>query len=342
MIPKYIQLKDALNDAIIQKKYPLYSKLPTEIELAKDYKVSRATVRQALALLEADGIIEKKWGSGNTVINTKDDSKKNTIALIIPSLSSVGDLNLYDELSSILSKQKFTIETYETNNSLEREREILSSFSTDIYAGYIIKPAASALPSVNSDYFQKLLKWQQPVVFIGKVPDSIYSASNVEINDYECGYMCARYFINKGKNNTGALFNILDYKSFSRYLGFISAFRDANLSFPENLICWIGTQDANVKEYISNNLDALDGLVCDDEILVSSIYNTLIQIGNMNEYHFEIVCCQDTISEGSTPVPVTTMGYTKSLSHEIADIFLSIKKDGSNKSATINYKLIQR
>ena len=39
--------------------------LPTEAELASRYKVSRQTVRQALAQLTQEGLIEKRQGSGS-------------------------------------------------------------------------------------------------------------------------------------------------------------------------------------------------------------------------------------------------------------------------------------
>ena len=78
MVPKYIVLKEKINEDILSDIYPLDSKLPTEVELAKKYNVSRSTVRQALELLVNDGIISKRWGSGNTVISKSDSSKKKT------------------------------------------------------------------------------------------------------------------------------------------------------------------------------------------------------------------------------------------------------------------------
>ncbi|MFF3770525.1 GntR family transcriptional regulator [Streptomyces sp. NPDC002232] len=43
------------------------SRLPSEPKLATHYKVSTPTVRQALALLQAEGLIEKTHGKGNFV-----------------------------------------------------------------------------------------------------------------------------------------------------------------------------------------------------------------------------------------------------------------------------------
>ena len=51
------------------------SRLPSEPELAKSLGVSRTTLRQALALLQDDGLIKNIQGKGNFIIKTS--SKKN-------------------------------------------------------------------------------------------------------------------------------------------------------------------------------------------------------------------------------------------------------------------------
>jgi len=50
--------------------YPEGSKLPTEPLLAEQLGISRSTLRQALALLQEDGILESKKGIGNFVRKT--------------------------------------------------------------------------------------------------------------------------------------------------------------------------------------------------------------------------------------------------------------------------------
>ena len=42
-------------------------RLPTEAAISQRYKVSRQTVRQALSVLEQEGLIEKRQGSGSYI-----------------------------------------------------------------------------------------------------------------------------------------------------------------------------------------------------------------------------------------------------------------------------------
>jgi len=69
--PRYLQLAQALSDAIRRNVYPVGSLLPTEVELASQYGVSRQTIRQALSQLRAQGLLSSRKGVG-----TRVDAKK--------------------------------------------------------------------------------------------------------------------------------------------------------------------------------------------------------------------------------------------------------------------------
>lgn len=67
-VPAYYQIETDLKKRIMRHEWEINSRLPAEEELAKQYDVSRLTLRQALAELEKDGIIRKQRGKG-TFIN---------------------------------------------------------------------------------------------------------------------------------------------------------------------------------------------------------------------------------------------------------------------------------
>jgi len=66
-IPLYYKLQTILRNKILSGELVSGDRLPTEKDLAKEYKVSRATVRQALASLEKDGLIIRRRGKGTFV-----------------------------------------------------------------------------------------------------------------------------------------------------------------------------------------------------------------------------------------------------------------------------------
>lgn len=69
--PLYLQLKELLRSMIMDGSYAPHSKLPSENELIKQYKLSRITVRQALRDLQKEGLIFSIQGKGSFVTKPK-------------------------------------------------------------------------------------------------------------------------------------------------------------------------------------------------------------------------------------------------------------------------------
>ncbi|MEH7010631.1 GntR family transcriptional regulator [Neobacillus niacini] len=68
--PLYINVYDELLLQIKKGVFPVDSRLPSEPDLASRLGISRATLRQALALLQDDGIVRNIRGKGNFVVNS--------------------------------------------------------------------------------------------------------------------------------------------------------------------------------------------------------------------------------------------------------------------------------
>lgn len=67
-LPLYIQLKKIIKKQIISGELKPGDLLPAELVYQNDYDVSRITVRQAIADLENEGLVERRRGKGTTVI----------------------------------------------------------------------------------------------------------------------------------------------------------------------------------------------------------------------------------------------------------------------------------
>ncbi|HAT1683366.1 TPA: GntR family transcriptional regulator [Klebsiella oxytoca] len=69
----YVKVYNHIKDMICKGIYPEGGKLPSEPELARLLNVSRVTLRQSLALLQEDGVIEARHGSGNIVLRSGNE-----------------------------------------------------------------------------------------------------------------------------------------------------------------------------------------------------------------------------------------------------------------------------
>lgn len=72
-LPYYAQLKQILLDYIREHALEPGDRLPGDHQLGEQYDVSRTVVRQALAELEAEGIIERVKGRGTFMAQPKTD-----------------------------------------------------------------------------------------------------------------------------------------------------------------------------------------------------------------------------------------------------------------------------
>lgn len=65
----YISLANKLRKRINSNEFPLNSPLPSEKILAEDYGVSRMTLRKAIDCLVKDGLVVRRHGSGNYIVD---------------------------------------------------------------------------------------------------------------------------------------------------------------------------------------------------------------------------------------------------------------------------------
>lgn len=70
-VPKYQQIRESFIASLRDGRYKIGHRLPSQSEMAKEFDVSLLTVRQAIGLLEKDGIISSEQGRGTYVKNVE-------------------------------------------------------------------------------------------------------------------------------------------------------------------------------------------------------------------------------------------------------------------------------
>ena len=75
----------ALRERIDSGGWPPGARLPREIELAAEFGVARKTMRKALDMLETDGLIDRRRGSGTFVrLDAGRDDRTGTVTFLLP------------------------------------------------------------------------------------------------------------------------------------------------------------------------------------------------------------------------------------------------------------------
>lgn len=70
--PLYIQIADYLRRQLADGRFRVGQRLPTESQMGKELSVAVGTLRKALSLLEEEGLLERRQGSGTYVRGLPD------------------------------------------------------------------------------------------------------------------------------------------------------------------------------------------------------------------------------------------------------------------------------
>lgn len=130
-VPKYFQLKEILGKMI--KGMKPAEMIPSEHQLADQFKLHRLTARQAITELVNDGLLYRVHGSGTFVAEKKVESTSNTIACVFRNIRPKTEndnffLEIFEAFEDELSKnKKFML--YKCLNNMNSEEEIIETVS---------------------------------------------------------------------------------------------------------------------------------------------------------------------------------------------------------------------
>ncbi len=116
-VPLYVKISNQLTEDILKGTYRTGELLPTEDELEKQFQTSRTTVRNAIGILEREGLVYRKQGKGTVVQEPKTAQNLNYITSFTETLKeknikvetgslSVELINPPPKIASLLNPKK--------------------------------------------------------------------------------------------------------------------------------------------------------------------------------------------------------------------------------------------
>lgn len=233
------QLREIISDSI-QKGI---NKLPTEQELAVRYRVSRQTVRAALAVLEDEREIRRIKGSGAYITGLSSLEDRNIVGILIPDEQQYEYPALINDIRVTLAAEGFSCKVYPTHNHVDQERQILQFLLKSPLRALIVEPVKSALPSPNTELYQKLIQKGTSILFLGCAYPQLSQIPVIhEDNLYGAGLL-VQSLVEKGHSSIAGIFQMDDQRGHERYQGFLDAMQNQGLTVPDRNICWYTTQE---------------------------------------------------------------------------------------------------
>jgi len=157
--PLYKQIRSYILDNIKQMNWLPDERIPSENELAAQFKVSRITIKNALAALAEEGLIYRIQGKGSFVSAHPSGegavyrtASEPAAAFLMPRLDNRFSANLLNGIENQLAEEGFHLLFCETGDSQETETRLLKQMLRFPVKGIIV------YPSYGETYNEELLK----------------------------------------------------------------------------------------------------------------------------------------------------------------------------------------
>ena len=310
---KYELIADELRSGIYSGKYSGTGRLPTEGELVALYKVSRQTIRQALTILEQDGLIEKLQGSGSYITEYVKMSRLKTrrVAVITTYVSEYIFPGILRSMQDLLYGSNCSVELFDTRNDVARERSILEAILASSFDGLLVEGTKTAIPNPNTDLYAKIKSREIPIVFFnGNYPD--VDCPFVLDDNYRGGYMLVDYLYNLGHRKIAGIFKNDDIQGIERYRGFITSMKKLGLIANSANVIWYYTESLDMlfeTEYIAATAGSATAFVCYNDIVANKLIDYLADRGKNVPKNVSVVSFDNSYISDLGPITITSLSH---------------------------------
>lgn len=331
---KYAALQDYLKQEIITGKRKAGEKLPSENELAKDWQVSRHTVRKALGLLENEGYVKAEHGKGTFVaVRTAAGKASKNIAVITTYLSDYIFPRVIQGIDSVLTEKGYSIVLKNTGNSRYKEGKCLEELLKKDIDGFIIEPSKSQIYCAHTEFYDRMDFLKIPYVFIQGCFAQMKDKPHILMDDCLGGYLITRHLLHLGHQNIAGIFKADDSQGKQRHKGYVRAMQEAGLSYDPDMVIWFHTEDRAVKpakmlrQMFTEGM-VPDGIVCYNDQIAVEIIRELEQMGKKVPADISVTGYDNSYIAENGRVRLTTIAHPHEGLGEAAARLLIEKLDG--------------
>lgn len=314
---KYQILAESIRADILSGKIADNEKLPTEKALMEQYQVSRQTVRHALTLLESDGLVHSRQGSGTYVMPRKRaaTSGSKQIALLLTYISDYIFPSIIRGIESVCSQKGYTLLLKATGNSMEQERDILISLLESPPCALIVDGNKTALPNPNLSYYRQLQALGIPIIFIHATYPELTDIPKIATRDKVGGRLAVDYLAKKGHSQIAGIFKSTDFQGIHRFSGFMDGMLANHLTFSDKHLIWF--QDNEQMHILLENPKTLQyfegctGVVCYNDQIAWDVIRFLTQHGLRVPEDISVISFDDSALAQYSRPNITSFAHPK-------------------------------
>lgn len=223
--PRYLTIYKQLKEQIVSGTLQPNEQLPTELQLADTYGVSRITSKRALTELESRGLIYRKQGSGSFVQPNNQLTPNKQLLFVLPFPTDAGLGDYASGVSIAANRHHYQAVTMDTHSFARLSMaEIRHKYSGIIYLPQDLYQEAELV------YRLKLERI--PVVLLDKLFPEL-EVPVVTADNFNGGQLATQYLIDLKHQHIlfyASAQPVLPSSVYDRYFGYLKALHQANLA----------------------------------------------------------------------------------------------------------------
>ncbi len=351
MAAKYQTLAQTLRQELMHQGQHGY-KLPTEQELAERYGLSRQTVRHALQMLEQEGLIERRQGSGSFSTG-RGGGNSRQVAVVASFLDDYIFPSILHDAQSVFTRDGYSTLVYATENEVATERDILQQLLTQPVAGILVEGAKTALPNPNLQLYRQLRDSGVPLLFLHGACAELKNVPCISDDNYAGGYLLARHLAEKGHRSIAGIFKSDDLQGPQRYYGCVSAMRDAGLAMRDRNFLWYDTQDrlemvnlndiSLLRRFLDMRMEKVTAVICYNDEIAFLLIRELLARGLRVPQDVAVVSFDNSYYSQISQVPITSLRHSvPRMGQTAAEQLLLMMRGEPGRSRALPWELVER
>jgi GntR family transcriptional regulator, arabinose operon transcriptional repressor len=312
--PMHRVIYDTLKAAIQQGEYHTGDRLPSEVELCKQFAASRITVAKAIHSLQHEGLVVRRAGSGSYV-QLAVPITSYQFGLLIPEL---GSTEIFEPIcqgimQSPQAKSHSLIWGHTSQRTSSREEGALAlcrQFIEQKVSGVFFAPLefVDDQDSINHQLVAELRQAEIPIVLLDRCYYRYPKRSNLDrvgIDNHRASFVVTQHLWDQGARH---IVFVARRRSASTMVERVSGYQFALSECGSQFPATAHYGDEEDLEFVRNILEQQpDGVVCGNDLTAAHLMRTLIGMGIRVPEQIRLVSFDDVNYAKFLPVPLTTI-----------------------------------
>jgi LacI family transcriptional regulator len=308
----------------LKKKVTIY-------DIARELNVTVSTVSRALndsksiskeTKEQVRDMAQKMNYSPNKLAASLKSGKTFTIGVIVPSARVQFFASVIHSMEDHLKSAGYGILLYQTNESLESEKQGVKTLLEAQVDGIIASLSLETETDVS--HFHEVIRQGKALVLFDRSFEGL-TVPSVTLNDFKAGYMAAEHLLKKGFKEILYMAPVQNIGIFrKRKEGFIAALKDYCVPNPEQKIHYGTLSIEGGRSFIRDLKDLPQAIIAGDDFTALGMLRELQE--RKNEKVAVMGFANEVFSEFITPSLTTIEQQPYKMGQECARLFLNMSK----------------